>query len=373
MNAKMNNTHIAVYIPSLGSGGGDKMALNLCRGLSKLKYNVDLIVLKDDVLKNNLINSLELHNTRLIYFDKNTKKRIRDLVNYLKKEQPEVILSAKGGDVETIKAKKIAKVATKVVLRHGTTFSQRDKYRPFFRRIISKIKLRWIFSRADLIIANSKGVANDVIKIGKIPAEKVKVLPNPTIVPEMFKLGEEKIEHEWFLNKDSYIILGAGGFRKSKDFPTLVKAFFLLQKEVSARLVILGQGRQKKKIEGLIEYFGIKDKVWLPGHEDNPYKFMAKSDLFVLTSLWEGCPNVLIEALAFGTPVVSTDCPSGPREILQNGIYGKLVPLRDPEKLKEAMKFTLKNPMPKHFLKQAVTSYTLDESCKAYAMALGLR
>ncbi len=117
----------------------------------------------------------------------------------------------------------------------------------FFKRFISEIKLRRIFSRADLIIANSQGVANDIIKIANISEEKVKVIPNPTIDPEIFRLAQEKVNHEWFLNKMEPIILGAGGFRKSKDFPTLIKAFYLLQRDIPAKLVILGEGRQRKK------------------------------------------------------------------------------------------------------------------------------
>lgn len=252
----MSNIHISVYIPSLGSGGADKMALHLCRGLSKLNYNVDLIVTEN----NPFIKKELLYKTRLIYFEKNKKNRMLALLKYLKKERPKVLLSAKGGDIEAIKAKQMSKVETKVVLRHGTTFTQRDNFRPFFKKIVSTIRLRWLFSKADLIVVNSIGVANDVVKVAKIKKEKVKVLPNPTIVPEIFTMARDKIEHEFFLQKDSYVILGAGGFRKSKDFPTLIKGFYLLQKEVPAKLTILGEGRQRKKIERLVENLGIKNK-----------------------------------------------------------------------------------------------------------------
>ncbi|WP_459893677.1 glycosyltransferase [Desulfothermus okinawensis] len=359
---------VAIFIPSFGNGGADRMSLHLCRGLSQLNYNVDLIV-QNDVRQ---IKKNHLNNTRIIYVSTLKKRRIKELVNYINTNLPKVILSTKGGDSEAISARKLAKGKTKVVLRHGTTFSKRDSFRPFFKRFISEIKLRRIFSRADLIIANSQGVANDIIKIANISEEKVKVIPNPTIDPEIFRLAQEKVNHEWFLNKMEPIILGAGGFRKSKDFPTLIKAFYLLQRDIPAKLVILGEGRQRKKMEKLISDLNIGNRVWLPGHQENPYKFMAKADLFVLSSLWEGCPNVLIEAMALGIPVVSTDCPSGPREILNSGEYGMLVPPGDPEELKKAIKLTLENPISGDILSKAVGRYNIENSCKEYAKALGL-
>lgn len=365
---KRDHVDVAVFIPSFGNGGADRMSVHICRGLSELNYHVDLIV------QNNVkdINRYQLHNTKIIHVSSSRKKRIKELADYIDIKRPKVVLSTKGGDLEAIRAKELARFKTKVVLRHGTTFSKRDKYRPFFKRIVSTFKLRWIFSKADLIIANSQGVAEDIIRVSKISEEKVRVVPNPTIVPEIFELAKENVEHPWFKDKKYPIILGAGGFRKSKDFPTLIKAFYLLQKNIPSRLVIIGEGRQRQKMEKLIKKLNIVDRVWLPGYQENPYKFTARSDLFVLSSLWEGCPNVLIEAMALGIPVVSTDCPSGPREILDNGRYGLLVLPQNPHELKIAMELTLNKSFAPDAMSKAISKYDIRKSCEEHANVLGL-
>jgi len=368
MHFPKKKTDIAIFIPSFGSGGADRMTINLCRGFSHLNYNVDLIVTSNDFFLKKSISS----NIRILRLSKTKRKLVHELAEYLQKNRPKILLSTKGGHEEAIKAKNFYNTDVKIVLRHITTFSIRDSYRPFFKRVLSKIKIKKIFSKADLIIAVSKGAAKDIINIAKIPKEKVKVVPNPTITPEICHLSEEDIDHHWFKKKDKYIILGAGGFRKSKDFPTLIKAFNQLIQNIPARLVILGDGRQRKKIESTINKLGLKDKVWLPGFVENPYKFMAKSDLFVLSSLWEGCPNVLIEAMSLGTPVVSTDCPSGPREILDNGKYGILVPPNSPKELAEAMLLTLRNPPDPEVVKNAVKRFDFIESCISYIRAFNI-
>jgi len=327
---------------------------------------VDLLTKNSNIPFKKLLNK----HIRIIELKKN-KDLLEQLINYLKINKPKVLLSTKGGDKEAIEAKFKGKLDVKVVLRHGTTFSKRDEGKFFLKRIILHHKLKKIFPKADLIVAVSKGVAEDIIKITKIPEQKVKVLPNPTVVPEMFEMAKQNIDHPWFVEKKYPIILGAGGFRKSKDFPTLIKAFKLVRSKIPAKLVILGDGRQRKKIESLVYELDLTKDVWLPGFKENPYSFMKQADLFVLSSIWEGSPNVLIEAMALGTPVVSTDCPSGPREILEDGKYGKLVPCKEPQKLATAILDTLKNPINSDLLKKAVEKYSLENSTNAYLMAFG--
>ncbi len=361
-------TDICIFAPSFGNGGAEKMTINLCRGFSEHGYVVDLILRDKNIPFLNVLGK----NINIIEFSKDKSKTSGELFSYIKEHQPQILLSTKGGDKEAIYVKKFFRSKTKVVLRHGTTFSMRDKNRNLIKRIISLYKLKRLLPSADLIIAVSKGVAEDIQKITGINKDRVKVVPNPTIVPEIFELAKKEIDHVWFKGKSSPIILGAGGFRKSKDFPTLIRAFKILRKSVNAKLVILGDGRKREEIEKLIRKLHLSEHVYLPGFQENPYAFMARADLFVLSSIWEGCPNVLIEAMALGTPVVSTNCPSGPWEILQGGKYGKLVEPGNYEELARAMEHTLKNPLPPEKLKNAVKKYELKNSIKSHIEVLGI-
>ena len=157
-----------------------------------------------------------------------------------------------------------------------------------------------------------------------------------------------------------------------KDFQTLVRAFAKVRNNRPCKLIILGKGKLHDRLLALAEELGIKDDVSLPGFIHKPYGYMAHSSLFALTSRWEGLGFVLIEALAVGTPVVSTDCRSGPREILQNGKYGSLVPVGDVDALAKAIINTLDHPLPREILQQAARPYEIGVSTTAYLKAMGL-
>jgi glycosyltransferase involved in cell wall biosynthesis len=171
--------------------------------------------------------------------------------------------------------------------------------------------------------------------------EKIKVIYNPVITPELFARAEEPLDHPWFRPGEPPVVLGVGRLTQAKDFPTLIRAFALVRKERPARLMILGEGEERPKLEALVRELRLEEDVALPGFVDNPYKYMKRAAVFVLSSRWEGFGIVLVEAMALGTPVVATDCPSGPAEILENGKWGRLVPPGDPEALAKAILDTL--------------------------------
>jgi glycosyltransferase involved in cell wall biosynthesis len=178
--------------------------------------------------------------------------------------------------------------------------------------------------------------------------------------------------HDWLENPDIKVIMGIGRLTYQKDFPTLIKAFARVRQKINSRLVILGEGRQRKELEYFINDLGLTDDVQLPGFVTNPYQWLAKSTLFVLSSRWEGSPNALTEALALGIPVVSTDCRSGPREILRGGQLGRLVPVGDVMALSEAIIMTLDDPPSAELLKQSVQHFKSEGSARGYIEALGL-
>jgi glycosyltransferase involved in cell wall biosynthesis len=361
---------LSIFIPSFGDGGVERMLVNLSQGLTQRGIMVDFLMSR---AAGPYIASLPSAVRIIELGTSHPLKILPPLVRYLRQERPEVLLSAKRCDKEALRARGLAGVATRVVLRTGTTVSRRVKGWNPIKKWRSLRRMRRLYPRADAIIAVSKGVAEDVAKITSIPLERIHVIPNPVVTPELRRLAEQSVDHPWFVKDSPPIILGAGGFRRQKDFPTLLRAFRQVRKERPARLVILGKGRGKTQLEALARKLGIEQDLDLPGFVTNPYAYMAHSDLFVLSSLWEGSPNVLTEALAVGTPVVSTDCESGPREILCDGRYGPLVPVGDAEALAAAILETLANPLDSMVLQSAAEPYTIEASTNRYLDALGLK
>jgi glycosyltransferase involved in cell wall biosynthesis len=177
----------------------------------------------------------------------------------------------------------------------------------------------------------------------------------------------EAINHPWFQKEDSTpIILGVGRLVPQKDFSTLIKAFSRVRRSRPAHLVIIGEGRQRSEFTTLAQSLGIEKDIWMPGFFDNPYAFMSKASMLVLSSIYEGLPNVLIEALACGCPIVSTDCPSGPSEILEKGKFGTLVPMGDIHALAQAIHHTLNNPPNRNDLPLRAADFDIEKVSRQY-------
>jgi glycosyltransferase involved in cell wall biosynthesis len=183
------------------------------------------------------------------------------------------------------------------------------------------------------VIAVSEEAADDLARVLNVPRWQIHVIYNPTYDDALLERAKEPVEHAWFRSGEPPVILGVGRLTHQKDFATLLRAFARVRKEVVCRLVILGEGDERARLQALAEELGVRRDVDLPGFVENPYAYMARAAIFVLSSRYEGLPNVLIEALACGVPVVSTDCPSGPREILLDGDAGVLIPVGDHDKM----------------------------------------
>jgi glycosyltransferase involved in cell wall biosynthesis len=231
--------------------------------------------------------------------------------------------------------------------------------------------MRWLFPRFDLIIGVSNGVVEDTMKITKLPRERMVALPNPVITRELRAQGEEAVDHPW-LNGDTVpVILSVGRLSPEKDLPMLLRAFDQVRRQRECRLIIVGEGPGRGELEALIGKLDMKECVYLAGFTENPFAYMKRAALLAFTSVAEGSGNVLIEALALGTPVVSTDCPYGPAETLAGGKYGALVPVGDDEAFARAMIETLDNPLPAAQLEEAAANYTVENSTRRYLEALG--
>jgi len=362
------NPKIAVFVSFSGDGGVERMVVNLMEGLLGLGCRVDLLPIK----------------TRSIYFgsvpadvriiqlgSSHSLTSLMALVRYLRLERPTALLAAKNrANQVAIIARSIAGVSTPVMVCMHTTLSRALADKTFIQRWSWYILMRLLYPRANAIVGVSEGVASDMANITGLPSSRIHTIPNPVITQRLHTLANEPLVHPWFGTHKLPVILGVGRLTKQKDFSTLLKAFAKVQAIRPSRLVILGEGKDRSSLEALASKLGVKDDMALPGFVANPYPFIRQASLFVLSSIWEGSPTVLTEALALGTPVVSTDCPSGPREILANGRFGPLVPMGNPDTMAHAILTTLDAPLEKYFLKTAARTYTVEESSRRYLETL---
>lgn len=230
--------------------------------------------------------------------------------------------------------------------------------------------MRRLFGLADLVVVPSRGVADDVAAITGIARERIAVVYNPVYRPELTALAEAPVDHPWLADGNEPIIMGAGKFKQQKDFPTLLQAFAKVRAVRPARLIVLGEGEDGEALRRLAEDLGIAADVDFPGHVDNPFAYYRRASVFVLSSIWEGLPNVLIEAMACGCPVISTDCPSGPGEILDGGRFGTLVPVGQVDAMADAILATLGGPRSRGMLIARASEFSLDQAVRGFEAAM---
>jgi glycosyltransferase involved in cell wall biosynthesis len=259
-------------------------------------------------------------------------------MRYLKRSKPDFLISeAHYSNEAAMLAKLLSGAPTKIVVAEQIMLSLHAKQGQHASARLATLTSRIFYRFADAIVASSHGVAKDSAQITGLPLERIKVIYNPVITPRLLDMSKEPVDHPWFAPGAPPVILSAGRLDSQKDFPTLIRAFARVRKARYARLVILGKGDEHHSLKTLIKELELEKDIALPGYLQNPFAYMSKAAVFVLSSIYEGLPNVLIEAMAAGTPVVSTDCPSGPAEILSNGKYGELIPVGDSEKMAAAI------------------------------------
>jgi len=332
---------VAFYMRLLYGGGAERVVVNLMAGMVDQGIAVDLVLnTVDGPFMNQVpaaVNVVDLAAPRML-------QGLPKLTTYLRNVQPDALITGLHYNSEiALWARALAYVSsgckTKVlVIEHNTLsiHSQRrktDRWAPIFSR--------WFYPWSDHVVAVSKGAATDLARVIHRPQSQIEVIYNPVITPTLSAQASESLEHRWFQPNEPPVIVGIGRLEPQKDFTTLILAFKELRKHLDCRLVLLGAGRQRDALEELIEQLDLQEFVQLAGFVANPYRYLARASLFVLSSAWEGLSNVLIEAVALGVPVVSTDCPSGPREVLADGKHGRLVPVGDWNKMAEAMNDSL--------------------------------
>ena len=335
--------HIAIFLPALWGGGAERVMLDLGAGLAEKGNQVDLVLaqaegpyLGEIPASVRMVELRARHRTGL-----RTLASLPALVRYLRRECPDVLLTGLHANIVALWARRVAGFPRRVVITEHNTFSLQNQLLPaWYGRLMIQL-VRWFYPWADDIIAVSKGAADDLAKVARIPRRRIQVIYNPIITPRLRAKIKENLEHSWFEPGGPPVVLAIGRLTAQKDFGTLIHAFARIRRTRPARLLILGEGEKRPELEALVRHLNLEPDVSMPGFVPNPYPFMAKASLFVLSSRWEGLPTVLVEALYCSTPIVATDCPSGPREILREGRYGRLVPVGDVATLAQSIEAIL--------------------------------
>jgi glycosyltransferase involved in cell wall biosynthesis len=367
--------HLALFIKSMGGGGAERVYATLARAFVERGHRVDLLValargpmldqLPDPVrvvdlgghpARRGLPTLLRIPGElRRLVWPALARGRPRvlgslpALVRYLRSERPDAMLSAMSYDhFVALWANRIAGVATRQVVAVHNTMSQEVGHSPNRDfRLLPGLMRRW-YPAADAVVCVSEGSADDLARLTSMPRESLTTIYNPVEVDRVTTLAAEPVEHPWFRPDQPPVLVTMGRLTPQKNQAMLLRAFARVRDEREARLWIMGEGRLRNALAAQARELGIAEDVELSGFVANPFKYMTRARAFVLSSLWEGLPMVLLEALACGTPVVSTDCPSGPAEILGGGAYGRLVPVGDDAALARAMLATLEEAPDPH-------------------------
>ena len=358
---------MAIFLPGLYEGGAERVMLHLAEAIAAKGIRVDLVLVRAEgpylplVPKN--VRLVDLHASRSIL-------SIFPLIKYLKQEKPDTLLSGLFTNVIAVLAGLLTGKNPRIVIcEHNTLSVQVENNTTDYRFRSMPLLTRWFYPRADAIIAVSEGVKSDLSSYANIPESRIMVIYNPVITPELIRKGKEKPVHPWFKPGKPPVILAIGRLVSVKEFATLIEVFSRVRKRIKARLMIFGEGPERNNLERLVHDLGLDSEVLLPGFIENPYPFLSHSALFVLCSRHEGLPGVLIEAMAFKVPLISTDCPSGPREILEGGKHGRLIPVGDLRLLEGAILDGLERKIPRP-KKEAWERFGLDQAVDQYLTVL---
>ena len=358
---------IALFAPSLRGGGAERVMLSLSMGLAERGMLVDLVLVRAEgeylgqVPKEVRLIDLNSHRTALCFLR---------FLRYLRQERPDVIVPAlTPANVVALTAKLLFLKDLRVIVRQDNMFSEEFHYGSFKERWVLRL-LKWLLPVSDEIVSVSQGVSDDLCSVVPSISEKVTTIYNPVVRRVHHEEAMASVEHPWFSDENIPVIMSVGRLVKQKDHPTLLRAFAQVVTSRPARLVILGEGPERRHLIALAERIGIARQMDMPGFCVNPFAYMSKSRVFVLSSRYEGLGIVLIEAMASGTPVVSTDCRSGPREILEDGKWGSLVPVGDWRAMAEAIVETLDNPIPSDQLISRASAFSADASIDRYLEVL---
>lgn len=336
------NRRIAFHFYNLGLGGVERLRIALAQELLARGYAVDFVLVQK---KGELLPQVPAGVRIIDLGAKRTLGSIWPLVRYLRHDPPDAMFASLGPqNIVAILARRLSGARTWLgVMQHNALSVQARSGISIQQRLVP-MAYRLVLRGADRVLAVSAGVADDLAIATGYPRDRVGVLYNPAYPGDLDAALAERPSHRFF-DGTAPVVLGAGRLVPQKDWETLVRAFAKVAERRPARLIIAGAGPEEGALRALVTDLGLGDVVDLVGFQKSPLAWMAAADLFVMSSRFEGFGNVLVEALATGTPVVSTDCRFGPAEILADGLYGRLVPVGDVEAMATTISTALDEPV----------------------------
>lgn len=356
------NKKISFLLPNLKAGGAEKVAILLANEFVVQGYQVNIVLLKatGDLLPflDTRINIVNLNAERI-------RQGFKPLLKYLKLERPDALVALMWPlTIMATSAFRIARLPGTIVVSDHTTFSKSPLMTSQLKRLFFKLSVPIVYPLAYARLAVSEGVAHDLAKFGLISKNSITIIHNPiNLKPQLFDSQQQLKAWKNFQGKK---IVAVGSLKWAKNYPLLLEAFSVLLLKQKAKLIIVGQGELYPKLKLQAHQLGIEQHVDFIGFSNTPQAWMASADLLVLSSHYEGLPSVLIESLAVGTPVVSTNCKSGPKEILEDGKYGKLVPVNDINALAKAMYDSLHEEHDIEALKNRAQDFSIEKIANQY-------
>lgn len=359
----------AFFLPSLAGGGSERTALGLASGLARRGLPVDLALASSEGSWRPCLARLP-EGLRTVDLKARTGASLPRLLRYLRRRRPRVLVSSlPHANSAALLARALGAGGTAVAVRQASDFASEYAAADFRYRTAMRLE-RSLLRFADAVVANSRAMAENLSRDLPRVAGRVRFIRDPAVGPDVAQLAAAPADHPWFDGDGPPVVLSVGRLAREKGHRTLVRAFAKLRESRPARLAVLGEGPERPALEALAQELGIAGDVILPGFRINPFAWMARARVFALSSTFEGCPNALVQAMACGAPVVSTDCPTGPDEILEGGKWGRLVPVGDPAALAAAIRDTLDAPAPPELLKARAGAWSAEAAVDRYAELL---
>lgn len=363
-------TEVVFFTHNLGYGGAERCIVNITNELAERGHTVEILLVdKQGGLLQEVHDDVpvrELDGEPLI-------RAALDLRKFVREYSPDIIISnVNTANLMAIAATKSIRTETSLIVGvHNTLSVKKQDYSTGVKDRIIPYLMRMLYPLGDQFIAVSNGVAEDLSSTYDIPMDRMNVIYNPCVTDKILEKGTEPPDDDLFHHVGGDLILGVGSLIEQKDFSTLIRAFSeVVKQKPDSHLVIIGDGPERTNLENLTIELGLSDKVSILGYVENVYAYMASADLFVLSSRWEGFGIVIVEAMAFGTPIVATDCPHGPREILGDGKFGRLTQVEDSLQLADAINETLYSPPKSTEIQQRANDFHVSNVADKYEKLL---